>query len=216
MIFELCPTLSRDLIKREFLNTAAAFGVLVLLGFAAGMIFPDMAQQTLQNFAAQVEQLGLTDDVPQSQMMATLFFNNITASLLSMLYGLIPFLPLSALALGTNALMLGAFAAIYQQQGIGRRFAARYLRAVRADLILRAGPSHLPHWDGTDPQEERYALFPPCAGLHPRLFDILCAAAAGGRAHRDVRHACTFEPCAVNGKVDFRSTQLYNGPVKIL
>lgn len=36
-----------------------------------------------------------------------------------MLYGLIPFLPLSALALGTNALMLGAFAAIYQQQGIG-------------------------------------------------------------------------------------------------
>ena len=87
MIFELCPTLSRDLIKREFLNTAAAFGVLVLLGFAAGMIFPDIAQQTLQNFAAQIEQLGLTDDVPQSQMMATLFFNNITASLLSMLYG---------------------------------------------------------------------------------------------------------------------------------
>ena len=119
MIFELCPTLSRDLLKREFGNTAAAFGVLVLLGFAAGMIFPDMAQQTLQNFAAQVEQLGRTDDVPQSQMMATLFFNNITASLLSMLYGLIPFLPLSALALGTNALMLGAFAAIYQQQGIG-------------------------------------------------------------------------------------------------
>ena len=119
MIFELCPTLSRDLLKREFGNTAAAFGVLGLLGFAAGMIFPDMAQQTLQNFAAQVEQLGLTDDVPQSQMMATLFFNNITASLLSMLYGLIPFLPLSALALGTNALMLGAFAAIYQQQGIG-------------------------------------------------------------------------------------------------
>lgn len=119
MIFELCPTLSRDLIKREFLNTAAAFGVLALLGFAAGTIFPDMAQQTLQNFAAQVEQLGLTDDVPQSQMMATLFFNNITASLLSMLYGLIPFLPLSALALGTNALMLGAFAAVYQQQGIG-------------------------------------------------------------------------------------------------
>ena len=119
MIFELCPTLSRDLIKREFLNTAAAFGVLVLLGFAAGMLFPDMAQQILQNFAAQIEQLGLTDDVPQSQMMATLFFNNITASLLSMLYGLIPFLPLSALALGTNALLLGAFAALYQHHGIG-------------------------------------------------------------------------------------------------
>ena len=54
MIFELCPTLSRDLIKREFLNTAAAFGVLVLLGFAAGMIFPDMAQ-----FAAIYQQQGI-------------------------------------------------------------------------------------------------------------------------------------------------------------
>lgn len=96
------------------------------------MIFPDMAQQTLQNFAAQVEQLGLTDDVPQSQMMATLFFNNITASLLSMLYGLIPFLPLSALALGTNALMLGAFAAHLSAAGhrsrcvCSRRFAPRH------------------------------------------------------------------------------------------
>ena len=119
MIFELCPTLSRDLLKREFGNTAAAFSVLVLLGFAAGMLFPDMAQQTLQNFAAQVEQLGLTDDVPQSQMMVTLFFNNVTASLLAMLYGLIPFVPLSALALGTNALLLGAFAALYQHHGIG-------------------------------------------------------------------------------------------------
>ena len=38
MIFELCPTLSRDLLKREFGNTAAAFGVLGLLGFAAGMM----------------------------------------------------------------------------------------------------------------------------------------------------------------------------------
>ena len=119
MIEDFCPTLSRELLRREFLNTAAAFGVLALLGFAAGMLFPDMAQQTLQNFAAQVEQLGLTADVPQSQLMLTLFFNNITAALLSMLYGIIPFLPLSALALGTNALMLGAFAAIYQQQGLG-------------------------------------------------------------------------------------------------
>ena len=51
--------------------------------------------------------------------MATLFFNNVTASLLSMLYGLIPFVPLSALALGTNALLLGAFAALYQHHGIG-------------------------------------------------------------------------------------------------
>lgn len=222
MIFELCPTLSRDLIKREFLNTAAAFGVLVLLGFAAGMIFPDMAQQTLQNFAAQVEQLGLTDDVPQSQMMATLFFNNITASLLSMLYGLIPFLPLSALALGTNALMLGAFAAIYQQQGIGLgvyvlgvlphgifELSALILSCALGLLICRTGTERI--LKKSDTPFFRRVL--DCIRV---FLTILCAAAAGGRAHRDVRHACTFEPCAVNGKVDFRSTQLYNGLVKIL
>ena len=108
MISQFCPTLSKDLLKREFLNTAAAFAVLAVLGFAAGMLFPDAAQQLLDRFAAQLEQLGLSSNVPQSQMMATLFFNNVTASLLAMLYGLIPFVPLSALALGTNALLLGA------------------------------------------------------------------------------------------------------------
>ena len=119
MIDRCCPTLSRGLLRHEFWNTAAAFGVLTLLGFAVSLIKPELAQGVLDRFTVQIEQLGLTNDVPQSQMMATLFFNNVIASLLSMLYGLIPFLPLSALALGTNALMLGAFAAIYQQQGIG-------------------------------------------------------------------------------------------------
>lgn len=119
MIDRYCPTLSHGLLKHEFFSTAAAFGVLTLLGFAVSLARPELAQGVLERFTAQIEQLGLTSDVPQSQMMATLFFNNVTASLLSMLYGLIPFLPLSALALGTNALMLGAFAAIYQQQGIG-------------------------------------------------------------------------------------------------
>ena len=90
-----------------------------LLGFAVSLLKPELAQGVLDRFTVQIEQLGLTNDVPQSQMMATLFFNNVIASLLSMLYGLIPFLPLSALALGTNALMLGAFAALYLSQGLG-------------------------------------------------------------------------------------------------
>ena len=38
MIDRCCPTLSRSLLKREFANTAAAFGVLVLLGFAVGIL----------------------------------------------------------------------------------------------------------------------------------------------------------------------------------
>ena len=164
MIERYCPTLRSGVLRREFLHTAAAFGVLALLGFAAGMIFPDMAQQALQRFAAQVEQLGLTDDVSQSQMMSTLFFNNITASLLSMLYGLIPFLPLSALALGTNALMLGSFAAVYQQQGIGLgvyflgilphgifELAALILSCALGLLLCRTGTDRLRSKDGSAP-----------------------------------------------------------------
>ena len=119
MIDRCCPTLSRGLLKREFVNTAAAFGVLVLLGFAVSMLRPALAQGVLERFTAQLEQLGLTDDVPQAELLATLFFNNVTAALLSMLYGLIPFVPLSALAIGTNALLLGAFAALYLMQGYG-------------------------------------------------------------------------------------------------
>ena len=119
MIGRYCPTLSRGLLRHEFLSAAAAFGVLVLLGFAGALLFPAYAQDAFAGFTEKIEQLGLSGDVPQEQMLAVLFFNNFTASLLSMLYGLVPFLPLSALALGSNALLLGAFAAIYRQQGIG-------------------------------------------------------------------------------------------------
>ena len=181
MISQFCPTLSKDLLKREFLNTAAAFAVLAVLGFAAGMLFPDAAQQLLDRFAAQLEQLGLSSNVPQSQMMATLFFNNVTASLLAMLYGLIPFVPLSALALGTNALLLGAFAALYQHHGIG--LGVYFIGILPHGIFeLPARTSHLPHGNGKTPQKERCVFPAPRAGLQPRLSILRRAAAARRRA----------------------------------
>ena len=54
MIDRCCPTLSRGLLKREFVNTAAAFGVLVLLGFAVSMLRPALAQGVLERFTAQL------------------------------------------------------------------------------------------------------------------------------------------------------------------
>jgi stage II sporulation protein M len=47
-----------------------------------------------------------------------LFVNNLRATLFTMLYGLIPFLQLPALALGLNAMMLGVLAAWYVSEGI--------------------------------------------------------------------------------------------------
>lgn len=70
--------------------------------------------------------------------------------------------------------MLGAFAAIYQQQGIGLgvyvlgvlphgifELSALILSCALGLLICRTGTERI--------LKERYSLFPPCAGLHPRL-----------------------------------------------
>ena len=183
MIDCYCPTLSRGLLRHEFWNTAAAFGVLTLLGFAVSLIKPELAQGVLDRFTVQIEQLGLTNDVPQSQMMATLFFNNVIASLLSMLYGLIPFLPLSALALGTNALMLGAFAALYLSQGLGLGV---YLVGI------------LPHGNGPSPPQKggRPALAAP-SGLPARVPLRRRAAARCRGAHRGLYHARAARTCDV-------------------
>lgn len=164
MIERYCRTLGGGVLKREFLRTAAAFGVLVLLGFLGALVFPDIAREAFLRFTDQLSELGLTDDVPQNEMMATLFFNNVTASLLSMLYGLIPFLPLSALALGTNALLLGVFAAIYQQQGLGLgaylvgilphgvfELTALLLSCTMGLLLCRTGSDRIRKRDGAAP-----------------------------------------------------------------
>ena len=185
MIDRCCPTLSRGLLKREFANTAAAFGVLVLLGFAVSMLRPALAQGVLDHFTAQLEQLGLTDDVPQAELLATLFFNNVTAALLSMLYGLIPFVPLSALAIGTNALLLGAFAALYLMQGYGLGV---YLVGI------------LPHGNRPSPPQKRGR--PPLAapsGLPARFSLCRRTAACPCRAHRGIHHPRTFEARDMTG-----------------
>ena len=175
MIERCCPTLSHGTLRHEFLSTAAAFGVLTLLGFAVSLARPALAQGMLEHFTAQIEQLGLTSDVPQSQMMATIFFNNLVASCLSMLYGLIPFVPLSALALGTNALMLGAFAALYQMQGPGLGV---YLVGILphgifelSALILACTLGLLISRTGTDRIRRKKEAMP----LWPRLQDCLRA-----------------------------------------
>ncbi len=119
MIDRFCPTLGQGVLWREVRSTAAAFGVLALVGFFGAMLLPDIAAQVLARFTAQLGELGLADGAARREVAAALFFNNASAAALSMLYGLVPFLPLSALALGTNAMLLGVLAALYRQAGLG-------------------------------------------------------------------------------------------------
>lgn len=164
MTGRLCPSLPRGELKRRFLSTAAAFFVLTLLGFCGALLLPALAQEAFTRFASQLEQLGLADDVPQAQMLRVIFFNNISAALLSMLYGLLPFVFLSALSLGSNALLLGAFAAIYQRQGIGLgayligilphgifELTALILSCAMGLLLCRTGTDRLLKRDGVVP-----------------------------------------------------------------
>ena len=81
--------------RHSLLITGGAFAALIVLAFAAGLIFPAVPAQVL-----------------------TLLWNNLRAMVLSVLYGFIPFIYLPALSLGVNALLLGLFAAYFLNNGI--------------------------------------------------------------------------------------------------
>ena len=97
--------------------TAVAFAVLMVLGFAGTFAFPDLAQSFLNRFVDQMQSSGITGTDGSIHPLA-LFFNNIRATFVMLLYGLIPFLYLPALALGTNAILLGVVAAGTLRNGL--------------------------------------------------------------------------------------------------
>lgn len=97
--------------------TAVAFLVLVVLSYVGGLLLKDQAMALMQWFGEQIAQLGVMDDGGNFSTLA-LFLNNTRAMILGALYGVIPFLYLPALNLGVNAMLLGAFAAVYSANGL--------------------------------------------------------------------------------------------------
>ena len=96
---------------------SVAFGILVVIGLVIGFVKPSFAQDYVELFIQQVEDMGiqLEDGSINASM---LFSNNVQAAFAAVIYGFIPFFKLPVLALGTNAIMLGAFAAYYLHNGI--------------------------------------------------------------------------------------------------
>lgn len=111
---------TRAFLRGEFGSTmwmcSVAFGVLLIVGFVAGLILKDFADGLVSNFAQQVEDMGILDEDGTVSAFA-LLTNNVRATLLTILYGFVPYVFLPALSLGTNALLLGAFAAYYVNNG---------------------------------------------------------------------------------------------------
>jgi len=101
----------------EAKRSAIAFLILAVIAFAACMLLPDL-RETLFSYVGNVfSSLNVVDEVGNLSAVA-LLSNNLQACTMIMLYGLIPFVHLTALALGMNAMLLGVLAAYYVTNGI--------------------------------------------------------------------------------------------------
>lgn len=107
----------REQYGRFVRTTAIVFIALILLTFAAGMLLPRQTEAIVDMFSRFVYESGVLD-TDGSVQVAALFFNNLRAVALGVLYGLIPFLFLPALPLGINAMVIGLFASYYVQNGM--------------------------------------------------------------------------------------------------
>lgn len=103
--------------RHSLLITGGAFAALIVLSFAAGLVFPGVPAQVLTLFSQQMADAGVVSESGSISVPA-LLWNNLRAMVLSVLYGFIPFIYLPALSLGVNALLLGLFAAYFLNNGI--------------------------------------------------------------------------------------------------
>ncbi len=101
----------------EVRRCAAAFCLLILLSFAFFLAFPDLLDRLMGSVLGWFSSADILDGSGALSVPA-LFSNNLRAMAFTMIYGLIPFVQLPALALGMNAILLGALAAYYAANGL--------------------------------------------------------------------------------------------------
>lgn len=98
------------------LMTAAAFLLICLLAFGTGLISKSLPEAVVNYFNELLQANDVVSDDGGVNLPA-LLGNNLRAAAFSVLYGCIPFVYLTALALGTNALVLGILAAYFVNNG---------------------------------------------------------------------------------------------------
>lgn len=104
----------------ELRRCAAAFAILIPLGFLLGFAFPQVRDTLLERLLLQPEETS-------SYTAMEALNASLSACGMSILCGAVPFACLPALSLGSNALLLGAMAAWYLAHG---RSMALYLAAI--------------------------------------------------------------------------------------
>ena len=103
--------------RQRIRQSAIAFVILIVIGFAAGTLRPEWTEGMLRLFTDAVG-AGLYE-LDAGALFTALLVNNLFSALAPIAVGLIPFLHLSAFSLGLNALLVGAFAAYYRTSRLG-------------------------------------------------------------------------------------------------
>jgi len=98
--------------------TAVSLVLLIGIGFAAGLLRPGSMDPLMVRFTDAAAEIGLYQ-IEGFDLMITILANNLFSLLLAIAVGLVPYLHLSALMLGLNALLIGALGAWYQTSGRG-------------------------------------------------------------------------------------------------
>ena len=102
LLAQFSPVLQawRNGYEGEVRRSVIAFFVLIFLAFGVCLAVPEV-------------RLGLSAYLQGFYHPLALFLNNLRACVVTMLYGLIPYVRMPALALGMNAVVLGGMAAVY-------------------------------------------------------------------------------------------------------
>ena len=98
--------------EAEVRRAAIAFFLLVFLAFGVCLAVPEIRLGFSAYIQGLYQNMDLTDASGNLSPLP-LFLNNLRACVITMLYGLIPFIRLPALSLGLNAMVLGGLAAVY-------------------------------------------------------------------------------------------------------
>lgn len=105
-----------DGLNGETKRSALAFVLLAAIAFGVCMILPDLRDRLVALVMGTISGIGAVKEDGTLSALG-IFSNNLRACAFTMIYGLLPFIQLPALALGVNAMLLGVLASWYVTEG---------------------------------------------------------------------------------------------------
>lgn len=106
-----------DGLNWECKRSAIAFLVLTVLAFAACLLSPALLDWVIDLITGSLSAADTDTQVQGLTAVLSMFAANIQTCSISMLYGMIPWVCLPAVALGLNSMLLGTLAAWYVSMG---------------------------------------------------------------------------------------------------